>query len=59
MGETRIGQGRGAAKHYYRDNPNIASNVETQMREYLKNHSSAKSSKDNVSENSNSEDFPD
>ena len=32
MGETRIGQGRDAAKHYFKDNPEIAQKLEADIR---------------------------
>ncbi len=32
MGETRIGQGRDAAKQYLKDNPDVAADVEAQVR---------------------------
>ena len=32
MGETRIGQGRDAAKQFLRDNPEAAAEVEAQVR---------------------------
>ena len=32
MGETRIGQGKDAAKQYLMDNPDVAEQVETQIR---------------------------
>ncbi len=35
MGETRLGQGRDAAKQFFRDNPDIAAQVEAQIKEKL------------------------
>ena len=35
MGETRLGQGRDAAKQYFKDNPEIAEDVERQIKEAL------------------------
>ena len=38
MGETRIGQGRDAAKQFLKDNPDVAADVEAQVRAMLKFH---------------------
>ena len=35
MGETRLGQGRDAAKQYFKDNPEVAADVERQIKEAL------------------------
>ena len=32
MGETRLGQGRDAVKQYLKDNPDVAADVEAQVR---------------------------
>ena len=46
MGETRLGQGRDAAKQFFKDNPEIAEELEEKIKEALKNADSGKGKKD-------------
>ena len=46
MGETRLGQGRDAAKQFFKDNPEIAEELEEKIKEALKNADSGKGPKD-------------
>ena len=45
-GETRLGQGRDAAKQFFKDNPEIAEELEEKIKEALKNADSGKGKKD-------------
>ena len=46
MGETRLGQGRDAAKQFFKDNPESAEELEEKIKEALKNADSGKGKKD-------------
>ena len=50
MGETRLGQGRDAAKQFFKDNPEIAEELEEKIKEALKNADSGKGKKDKRAE---------
>ena len=45
MGETRLGQGRDAAKQYFKDNPEVAEDVERRIKEALAARNAAQTGK--------------